>query len=738
MIKQTFLFGTTLLLLNSCNNSSSLVIDDFETGNFNNWTIEGNAFGNAPAEGSYQGQQSVANFQGKYFANSFANGDDATGVLTSRNFTIEQNYINFLIGGGTHPQTYIELLIDGQSVQKSHAVSESETLQWFSWNVQQYKGKTAVIRIVDNQKGGWGHILIDQIEQGNTPKSEFLIDYAMLFNVSEKYLLLPMEDQAPETKIRLLVDGKQVGEPMDFRLAQNKIDYWVPLEVDNYKGQNVELLFSPIKKTAVGYAQIKQSAVFEFNYNEAYRPVYHFSPQYGWMNDPNGMVYKDGEYHLFYQYNPYGTRWGNMHWGHAVSKNLIHWEYLPVAIAPDTIGTIFSGSAVVDKDNTAGFGKDAIVAIFTSAGKRQTQSIAYSLDNGRTFTKYEGNPVLTDEHIVDFRDPKVFWHEKTKQWIMSLATSQTISFYGSPNLKQWVKLSEFGNGIGSHGGVWECPDLFPLKYNGQEKWVLLVSINPGGVNGGSATQYFIGNFDGKEFKADDLPYPLWVDYGRDNYAGVTWSNIPEKDGRYLFIGWMNNWDYANEIPLTNFRSAMTLPREFKLTNNGKHLVLGSFPVTEVEALRRSEHFFDNQEITSTHTIEKLLPNNTGSYELNFEVVPQNSTSFSFKLLNEKQEEVTFAFDLHAQTLEVNRNNSGEVSFNTNFAQAPIIAPLALAKSYKIRLFADKNSIEIFINDGKTVQTNTVFPTEPYNGLTFITEQGKIKIENLRVYNLSHP
>ena len=279
-----------------------------------------------------------------------------------------------------------------------------------------------------------------------------------------------------------------------------------------------------------------------------WRQRYHFTPPVSWMNDPNGMVFYDGEYHLFYQHNPLGAEWGNMSWGHAISTDLMHWKQLNVALMPDHLGDIFSGCAVIDKNNTAGFGKDAMVAIYTSAGKVQSQSIAYSTDKGRTFTKYSANPVITNPGIADFRDPKVFWHNESNQWIMSLATKQTITFYGSANLKSWTRLSEFGDGIGSHGGVWECPDLVPLDYNGKTKWVLVVSINPGGPNGGSATQYFIGDFDGKTFRADALPYPLWMDYGRDNYAGVTWSNIPENDGRKIFMGWMSNWDYANNVP----------------------------------------------------------------------------------------------------------------------------------------------------------------------------------------------
>ena len=732
----TLAYGiAALALITACQHQEDdLIIEDFESGTYANWTVEGDAFGATPATGSYTGQQPVIDFEGKYLANSFNNGDDSRGTLTSKEFTIERNYINFLIGGGTNPDTYIELLVDGKSVLKSHSLFETETLQWLTWDVKAYKNKKATIRIVDNQRGGWGHILIDQIEQGNNKKSVFMTDYTRTFEAIDKYLLIPVEDQAVENSVQLSVDGAPIGVPMTIRIAQNKIDYWVPIDIESYKGKKVTLTFAVAKTTDMGLAEIKQSAEYNFNYNEKYRPSYHFTPQYGWMNDPNGMVYLDGVYHLFFQYNPYGARWGNMHWGHAISKDLVNWQYQPTAIAPDKLGAIFSGSAVIDHDNTAGFGKGAMIAIFTSAGDRQTQSIAYSLDGGKTFTKYEGNPVLSDANIIDFRDPKVFWHAPSKQWVMSLATTQTITFYGSKNLKEWTRLSEFGEGLGGHGGVWECPDLFPLTYEGKTKWVLFVSINPGGPNGGSATQYFIGDFDGKTFTPDTMDYPLWLDYGRDNYAGVTWSNVPTADGRRLFIGWMSNWDYANEIPTENFRSAMTVVRTLRLAHNGEHLVVASEPVKEVESLRREPLSLADKTTSDTVTFESLLPNNQGAYELIFTVTPNDTDSFSFALENAKGETIKYLFDCANKTLSVDRSKSS-VAFNANFAETLIKAPLTAKKSYTVRLLVDKASTELFVNNGEVVQTNTVFPTEVYNTLRFKTEKGTLNLNDITVYKL---
>lgn len=722
-------FCICLILISGCA-SGDIILDDFESGTYDKWLVEGDAFGSNPIEGAYPGQQGVKGFIGKYLANSFNRGDVSGGKLISQEFKIERDYINFLLGGGMSNDTYIELVIGGKSVYRSIPFENSETLQWVSWNVRQYKGQNATIRIVDNHRGGWGHILVDQITLSNMQKSSFLTDHKISFDAKQKFLLIPIDDASPEAAVRLTVDGKEIGMPMDIRLAQSEASYWVPLNIEKYKGHNVALVFAYVEKNNKGIKQIKQSDNFRFDSNEKYRPTYHFSPKYGWMNDPNGMVYHNGEYHLFYQYNPYASVWGNMHWGHAVSKDLKRWEHLPIAIAPDTLGTVFSGSAVIDKDNTAGFGENTMVAIYTSAGETQTQSIAYSSDNGRTFTKYEGNPVLSDPNIIDFRDPKVFWHDATQKWVMSLATSQTITFYGSKNLKEWEKLSEFGEGIGAHGGVWECPDLFPLVYNGRTKWVLLVNINPGGPNGGSGTQYFIGSFDGKTFKADEMSYPMWLDYGRDNYAGVTWSGAP--NDRRIFIGWMSNWDYANRVPTVNFRSASTLPRELKLTHNGKHSVVSNPPIEEMIGLRYETKKLHDIRVKKAYTIDKLLCNNDGSYELEMTIKTEDKSDFSFKLGNQMEEEMKYSFDLITEELIIDRSKSGITDFSKSFASEVIRAPLVKKNIYKIRLFIDNASSELFVDDGELTSTNIMFPTEPYNTLEF---EGNINVCDISVHRI---
>lgn len=573
-------------------------------------------------------------------------------------------------------------------------------------------------------------ISISCTSQKNSSGKNLSVDY----KIQSSYLLIPVEEKAPEIKISVSASNPTHQYAFDVHLAVDKIDYWVPLDVKELKDQNLTLSFLGVNESILGIKEIKQSNEFEFEYNEKYRPQFHFSPEYGWMNDPNGMVYLDGEYHLFYQYNPYGSMWGNMHWGHAVSTDLNSWTYLPTAIAPDSLGAIFSGSAVIDVNNTAGFGKNAMVAIYTSAGRVQSQSIAYSTDKGRTFTKYEGNPVIPNPGIPDFRDPKVFWHNESNQWIMSLATKQTITFYGSANLKSWTRLSEFGDGIGSHGGVWECPDLVSLDYNGKTKWVLIVSINPGGPNGGSATQYFIGDFDGKTFRADALPYPLWMDYGRDNYAGVSWSNIPENDGRKIFMGWMSNWDYANNVPTKNFRSAMTVARELKIANNGKHLVVSNYPVAETRTLRALESAKKDVVVEKEVVLSNLLDKNKGTYEIEMTLKPQNAGIFGFMLQNSKNEELEFRFDMTTGFFSIHRHKSGLVDFEGRFA-AGMNAPLVKKDAYKVRVLVDKASAEIFINEGELALTTIFFPTEVMNKLKFYTTEGKFSAEHIKIYQI---
>lgn len=734
-IKKYGALSLTSILLFGCSSNADKKLLDLSKGSLDGWIIEGEAFTSQAREGSKLELTNLNDSVTSYLIDSYDGGGDMkVGKLISPIFTIDKDYINFYLSGGKHDGLYIALIVDGKTVLKTNPIIEGGQLQLYTWNVQPYRNKKATIEVVDNETGGWGHLLIGEIEMSNTAKSKILSDQKISMKAEKKYILLPKQNNAPELMFHLAKDGKNLTPDFTLRLANTHVDTWMPIDISDYKGQDIDLVFNYVMSDNTGFKQIKQGDELLFDYNEFFRPTYHFSPRYGWMNDPNGMAYFNGVYHLFYQLNPYGTQWGNMHWGHATSKDLKHWKYEPIALIPDSLGEIFSGCMVVDKDNTAGFGKNALIALYTNAGKVQTQSIAYSTDDGKTFTKYEGNPVLVDPNFVDFRDPKVFWYDKTKEWVMSLATEQTITFYGSKDLRQWSKLSSFGEGIGAHGGVWECPDLFPLQYKGMTKWVLLVSINPGGPNGGSATQYFIGNFDGKAFTADKLDYPLWVDYGRDNYAGVTWSNVPQN--KFIMVGWTNNWTYANDTPTINFRGGLTLPREFKLVDNGKHLILASEPIETLKELRENSRSIEPFEVVDSYFLDKLLVENNGAYELQMTIKPRtNTSSFSIILSNREDEELVFNFDLKNNTQKVDRSKSGNVSFNDEFAANASVAPLEIHKSYDIRIFIDKNSSELFVNNGELVQTNSIYPTEAYNKFKLTVDGGSIDVENLSIHSI---
>lgn len=546
-----------------------------------------------------------------------------------------------------------------------------------------------------------------------------------------KYLLLPVEEGTGDARVSTESNGQKTL-PVDVRLARTKVDYYVPYEL---KGDGkITVHVDNVEKEALCWNEMKLSDTFDTANVEKFRPAYHFSPAYGWMNDPNGMVYLDGEYHLFYQHNPYGSMWGNMHWGHAVSKDLVTWEHLPFAIAPDTLGTVFSGSAVVDKENVSGFGKNAIVAFYTSAGRRQTQSIAYSTDNGRTFTKYDKNPVVTAD-IPDFRDPKVIYYEPTGKWVMTVASGQEVRFFTSSDLKDWEYSGSFGHGYGSHDGVWECPDLIQLPVDGNadnKKWVLLLNINPGGPFGGSATQYFTGQFDGKTFVCDSKPETVkWMDWGKDHYATVTFSNTGD---RKVAMAWMSNWQYAGNVPTRQFRSSNSVPRDLSLYTQAGETYLSSIPVPELEALRKEKKEFPGfVDQRGDYNIDKLLDNNTGTYEIVLKIKSKTATVFGFKLYNEQGEQVDFNYNLLENKFTMDRTKSGLTDFSGDFPVATF-APVEKQDVYTLRLFVDKASIECFDGNGKFVMTNLVFPAEPYNRINFYAKGGEYEVESLTVYS----
>lgn len=484
----------------------------------------------------------------------------------------------------------------------------------------------------------------------------------------------------------------------------------------------------------------KKSAFQSSSYNEPYRPQIHFSPAAHWMNDPNGMVYFNNQYHLFYQYYPDSTVWGPMHWGHATSKDLAHWQHKPIALYPDSLGYIFSGSAVADVNNTSGFGKNGktpLVAIFThhdpkgeKAGTNtyQNQSIAYSLDDGTTWTKYTDNPVLKNPGIKDFRDPKVSWFEAGKKWVMTLAALDHITFYSSHNLKDWTKESEFGKEAGAHGGVWECPDLFPLDYKGQKIWVLIVNINPGGPNGGSATQYFTGQFDGKNF----IPYQTdtrWLDYGPDEYAGITWSNT---GNRKIFLGWMSNWQYANVVPTDPWRSATTVPRDLGIEKAGEKYLVTSRPAEELNVIDGKEIALDNSNAANDNAASKS-GKLAGPARLH--ITSDTLKPFDITLSNASGEKVIIGYDKASNNYFIDRTNAGNVSFEKGFAKKHTAPRFAAGNNMDMTLVIDNASVELFADHGLTVMTAIFFPTEKFTNIHISSAEGfnmkTVKLNSLK-------
>lgn len=572
------------------------------------------------------------------------------------------------------------------------------------------------------------------------------------------YILLPVEESAPEAKV-CLSTGDPADTEMDVRLAQNQVDYLVPFALPSDKDQaTLRIRLAP--KENICWQKMELAQAFDSTNVDPFRPVYHHTPVYGWMNDANGLVYKDGEYHLFYQYNPYGSMWGNMHWGHSVSPDLIHWEPFPVALERDTLGHIFSGSSVVDKNNTAGFGPGAIVAFYTSASDKngQIQCMAYSTDNARAFTKYENNPILTPfDGLRDFRDPKVFWYEPHQKWVMIVSADKEMRFYSSTNLKDWTYMSAFGKGYGIQPNQFECPDMVELPVDGdpnKKKWALIVNINPGCIFGGSATEYFVGDFDGNQFTCDSKPeVTKWLDWGKDHYATVCFSNTGD---RVIAVPWMSNWQYANIVPTSQFRSANALPRELSMYTEGKEVYVAANPVKEVENIRQTSQPISDFEVKETHTLDNLVPGNGGAYEIGFTLQPGASKVSGFKLKNSKGEEVNIYLDLKAGKVVMDRTQSGIIEFGKqatphqketeniaaknainykdNFALATW-APIPTSSQYKFRIFVDRCSIELFANDGRIAMTNLVFPNEPYNSLEFYNDQGSSAIKDMHIYEL---
>jgi fructan beta-fructosidase len=539
-----------------------------------------------------------------------------------------------------------------------------------------------------------------------------------------KYLLLPVEESANNDHIRVIYNNNVVRE-LNVRLAVNKADYYVPLPLQEEHKGNLLLditmnrgdAANSASKAATGdfacWKLLQLSDTFSLKNREKFRPLYHHTPAYGWMNDPNGMFYKDGVWNLYYQHNPFGSQWENMTWGHSTSTDLMHWKFEGDAVLPDALGTIFSGSSVVDKNNTAGFGAGAIVSYYTSAGRAQKQNMAVSTDGGKTFTKYVDNPVLVS-NIPDFRDPHVIWYEPENKWILIVSEKQHMKIFSSKNLKDWTFESNFGEEYGSHDGVWECPDLFEVKsdegrvknQNAESKWVLICNINPGGPFGGSATQYFTGTFDGHKFTCDTDPsVKKWMDWGKDHYATVTFDNAP--DGRHVAMTWMSNWQYAQQVPTKQYRSGNGIPRDlgyFEYKDTGYVSVK---PSPEVFAAFSKKA---QASLSPACRVDVQLHSNT-----------------TITLSNGKGERVVMTYNAAKETFSMDRTKSGNVSFSTDFPAVTVAPTRGRIKT--LQLFIDKSSIEAFDADGKMAMTNLVFPSTPYTSIA--VKGGKAKVYPLK-------
>ena len=578
-----------------------------------------------------------------------------------------------------------------------------------------------------------------------------------------RYLILPIEEERDEAKVKLDL-GRADDTWMDVRLAIDRIDYEVPFELSTGKRAVVKML--NIDRNALALKKMRLSNTWDVKNTDYYRPIYHHTPQYGWMNDANGLVYKDGEYHLYFQYNPYGSKWGNMHWGHSVSRDLVHWEHLKPAIARDTLGHIFSGSTVVDKYNSAGFGKDAIIAFYTSASDKngQIQCMAYSKDNGRTFTKYQGNPILTPfDGLRDFRDPKVFRYEPAKAWYMIVSADKEMRFYKSTDLKQWEYVSAFGRGYGAQPNQFECPDFFPLTINGKQKWVMIVNINPGCLFGGSCTEYFVGDFDGKNFTCDNKPEVVkLLDFGKDHYAAVTFSNLGD---RIVAVPWMNNWQYANLTPTQQFRSCNALPRELRMYEKDGEYYLSANAVEEMKVLRKQTIEIGDFKLNGKGEMKTL--GGEGAFEVEADITAATAKTVGIELANDKGERTLIYLDLDKQRVVMDRTESGETGFGKRSAPHDIEnnyeftvrksdpmtmrqknsvnyvndfalgtwAPLSLCEGNKrhFDIFVDKSSVELFVDGGRIAMTNLVFPTKPYDRVRFYTLDGNAKVEGAKAY-----
>jgi len=704
------LFSFLFVFAFSAMAAEDIVIATFESKDFGDWKVEGSAFGERPVWGTLEDQMEVSGWEGWRYINSYHGGDESKGTLTSPAFKIERDYINFLIGGGGFKgETCMNLIVGDEIVRSATGPNTepggSELLDWHSWNVTDLKGKNATIQIVDNLIGDWGHILVDHIVQSDQ-KVEIIENVTREFTFNKKYLNLPVKRSASQRLIHVLIDDQIVRE-FSIRLAPEEPDFWVYLELEQFQNKKATVLINKLNKNQrKGFDAIFQDDTFpgeDMVYKEKYRPQFHFSSKRGWNNDPNGLMYYEGEYHLFYQHNPFGWPWGNMTWGHAISKDLVHWEELGDALHPDEWGTMFSGSGVVDWKNTTGFqtgDEPPLITIYTSAagftpwseGKPHTQAIAYSNDRGRTWTKYEGNPVQGHLNKGN-RDPKVIWWEETQEWVIVLyLVDSRMAFFRSKDLKRWELQSILES-------FHECPELFELPVDGDEnnkKWVLY----------GAAGDYSVGDFDGSKFTPEGEF--IKFNYGDAFYASQTFSDIPKEDGRRIQIGWGQV-----DTPGMPFNQMMTFPVELTLRNTNDGLLMCANPVKEIEILYKKNHSIKNK---SLEPGENFLSDIQGDlFDIRAEIDVGAAEKIGFEIRG-----VPVVFDVKKNIISCKDE------------KAPC---KPIEGKIKLQILVDRTSIEIFISDGEYYMPVGSIPDDDNKSITIFSEGGDAKIISLEVNEL---
>jgi len=675
--------------------AEDIVIADFEGGNYGGWKATGNAFGAAPAKGALPQQRPVGGFKGKGLVNSYLQGDKATGTLTSPAFAIERGYITFLIGGGRHAEACMQLLV-GEKVVAAASGRNSERLLPSYFDVKKFKGKTARLRIVDKATGGWGHINVDHIVLSDAkpeippapapPKMQ-----SKTMKLQKTYILFPIRNGARRCRVSLTLGEKKVRE-FDAELAgsADDVSFWAFLDITAFAGETATLTANGA--TDEGFALLTQSDTIpgaEKFYTEPLRPQFHFSQKVGWNNDPNGMVYYDGEWHLYFQHNPYGWRWGNMHWGHAVSTDLVHWKQLPIAIYNYRHGDwAFSGGAMVDHDNTGGFqtGKEkVIVASYTSTGRGEC--IAYSNDRGRTFTEYEGNPVVKHSG----RDPKIIWYAPGKHWVMAVfdqsrEVGRGIAFYTSTDLKAWKLQSRLK-------GYYECAEVFELPIDGdatKTRWVVFAAD----------ARYATGTFDGETFTPDHEGKHR-VHYG-NYYASQLFSNAP--DGRRIQIGWARI-----TMPGMPFNQMMGFPTRLTLRTTPDGVRMFAKPVKEIQRIHARKHTLMGRNLPDGKPAGVKVAGRLFDIRATFDV--GTAKSLGIDIAGRK-----VTFDAAKNTLD-------------GAALAPVDGKITM------QILIDRPSIEICGNDGRVYITKPFSTKDEISRIEAFSTGGEAKLLAFEVYEL---